>query len=158
MATFQLRLHPLVPAEEAWRRILDLRSHSRLIPLTRVSGAELTADELRAGSQFVARTTIGPFAFDDPMVVDEISAPSSAAGIPGSARIRKVGRVIGGSIELRIEPHGDGSRVDWNQDIIVRGVPAAFGSVTAMVGRLAYGTMLRRLLAYDMEKFRADPA
>lgn len=147
MARFRVRVETALPAEEAWRRVLDLRAHDELIPLTRVTSGLVAADDLRPGSRFVARTALGPVGFDDRMVVDEITPPVGLE--PGLARIRKEGRVIRGSIELRLAPLPSGSVVDWQQEIGVWGVPRALGWLTAGASRAAYGMALRRLLAHD---------
>ncbi len=147
MATFHVLLPSPLPAAEAWRRVLDLRAHDRLIPLTRVTSGMLAADELAAGSRFVARTGLGPIAFEDRMVVDELTPPAGQG--QGLARIRKEGRVVRGSIELKVTPRAGGSVVDWRQEISVWGVPRALGWLTAGAGRAAYGMALRRLLAHD---------
>jgi len=138
-------LEPGLSPGEAWRRVLDLRAHSRVTPLTTVAGDALSADELRQGSRFVARTAWGPIGFDDVMVVDEIAAPRDDA--PGFARIHKEGSVIRGSIELRVTPRPSGSRVEWVQDVKVRWVPGPLDPVVAWVARRSYAAALRRLLA-----------
>jgi hypothetical protein len=147
MAGFRVLLTTALPAAEAWRRVLDLRAHDRLIPLTRISSGMAAADDLRPGSRFVARTGLGPLGFDDRMVVDELTPP--AGQDPGLARIRKEGKVVRGSIELRVSPQVTGSVVDWRQEIRVWGMPRALGWVTAGASRAAYGMALRRLLAHD---------
>jgi len=147
MARFRIRVDSPETASTAWARVLDLRAHDRLVPLTRVTGDAWSADLLQPGSRFVARTSLGPVSFDDPMVVDEIRPPTADSA--GVARIRKEGRVIRGSIELRVTPTQRGSRVEWEQEIRVRGVPRALGWVTAGASRAAYGMVLRRLLKQD---------
>lgn len=146
MATFRVLVPSSLPGSEAWRRVLDLRLHDRLIPLTRITSGMVSADELGPGSSFVARTGLGPMGFDDRMVVDEVTPPVDRE--PGLARIRKEGRVVRGSIELRVTPLAAGSVVDWRQEIEVWGVPRALGWFTARVGRAAYGMALRRFLAH----------
>ena len=145
MATFRLGIASDREAADAWRRILDLRAHSRVIPLTSVTGDAMSADGLVAGSRFVARTAVGRFGFDDPMVIEEIIVP--VADRAGLARILKEGNVIRGSIELRVVPGPSGSTVEWRQDIRVRGVPAPLDPLVAFVGRQAYAAAIRRLLA-----------
>ncbi|MFM6851598.1 MAG: SRPBCC family protein [Terrabacter sp.] len=144
MARFSVVVETGLPADEAWRRLLDLRAHTRAIPLTTLRGEVLTADGLQAGSRFVARTAIGPLGFDDRMVVDQIAAPVD--GSAGSARIRKEGNVVRGQIDVAVLPTPAGSRVQWEQAIRVRPVPALLDPVVALVARLAYGTTIRRLL------------
>ncbi len=145
MAHFEVRLDSPLRAPEAWRRILDLRAQTAIIPLTTVTGAAMTADELEPGSRFVGRTGLGPLAFDDVMVVDSVTAPSEET--PGQARIHKQGKVVRGSIELVVTPSPSGCDVVWTQQIGVRGVPRVLDPVVARVARTAYATALRRLLA-----------
>lgn len=145
VAHFDVRILSPLPADEAWARILDLNAHSAVIPLTTLTGDTLYAAGLVPGSRFVARTALGPVGFDDRMVVDEITQPTERDG--ASARIRKEGRAIRGIIHLTVTPVADGSRVEWSQDISVRGVPRALDPVVARVAWAAYGSTLRRLLA-----------
>jgi Polyketide cyclase / dehydrase and lipid transport. len=147
MAHFEVQIDTRRSPGDAWDRVLDLRLHDLLIPFTRITSGKVPAAELGSGSAFVARTGLGPLGFDDPMVVEELVRPSG--GSAGLARIRKHGKVIRGSIELRITPQPGGSRVKWNQEITVWGVPRALGWMTARVSRAAYGMALRRLLAHD---------
>lgn len=145
MADFEVHLDPPLPAPEAWRRVLDLRAHTAVIPLTTVTGEAMVASGLVAGSRFVARTGVGPVGFDDVMVVDSIVPPTPTTA--GSARIRKEGKVVRGVIELVVTPTDAGSRVRWTQHIGVRGVPAVLDPVVSRIARAAYGSTLRRLLA-----------
>ena len=147
MAHFEVQIDTRRSPGDAWDRVLDLRLHDLLIPFTRITSGKVPAAELGSGSAFVARTGLGPVGFDDPMVVEELVRPSDDSA--GLARIRKHGKVIRGSIELRITPQPGGSRVKWNQEITVWGVPRALGWMTARVSRAAYGMALRRLLAHD---------
>lgn len=145
MATFEVHIDSRLPAPEAWRRLLDLRAHSAVIPLTTVSGDVLEASRLVDGSRFLARTGVGPFAVDDAMVVESIVPPTVNSA--GSVRIRKRGKVVRGRIELRVAPAAGGCTVAWWQRIGVRGVPGLFDPLVSRVARGAYGKALRRLLA-----------
>ena len=147
MVHFDVRIDTPRSPDEAWSRVLDLRLHDRLIPFTRITRGMVPAAGLRPGSEFVARTGLGPIGFDDCMVVTDVTAP--VADSAGHARIQKKGRVIRGSIELRVTPQQVGARVEWDQEISVWGVPRALGWLTAKASRAAYGMALRRLLAHD---------
>ena len=144
MSTFRLVIGADVGAGEAWRRVLDLRAHSRVIPLTTVTGDALSAEALVPGSRFVARTALGPVGFEDRMVLDEITAPVD--GQPGLARIRKEGEVIRGSILLTVTPEPSGATVVWEQEIRVRGFPGPLDPLVARVARVAYAGAIKRLL------------
>ncbi len=132
---------PLPPAE-AWRRVFDLRRHGRIIPLTTVSGDDLDAANLHEGSRFVGTTGVGRVVFEDPMTVDAWSPPDSGRG---RAVIRKHGRLLGGWIEVTVEPAASGSTVRWEQDVTVP-VPLA-ADVGRPLARAGYRWMVRRLLA-----------
>ena len=145
MAHFEIHIDSPLTAPDAWARILNLRAHSVVIPLTTVTGETLDAAGLAPGSRFNARTGLGPLGFDDPMVFDEVEQPSEAAR--GHARIRKEGSLVRGDIELTVTPAAIGSVVVWSQRIDVRYVPAFADPVTALVARAAYGTTVKKLLA-----------
>lgn len=175
MARFTVRLDTPVPPAEAWRRVWNLDAHTRLIPLTTLREDGTGGTSLQAGSRFVARTALGPLHVDDVMEVRRFDAPgadgggtaagirgssdgagaagsSSTAGGEGRAVVVKTGRLIGGQIDATVSPltgSGDGeagSRLEWTQDLTLRGVPALADPLVAAVGRLAYGTVLRALL------------
>ncbi|MEO5745616.1 MAG: SRPBCC family protein [Terracoccus sp.] len=145
MAHFEITIDSPLSAPDAWARILDLRAHSVVIPLTTVTGETLDAAGLAPGSSFNARTAVGPAGFDDPMVFDEVVQPTETAA--GQARIRKEGTLIRGQITLTVTPRPGGSAVVWSQDIAVNHVPSLADPVVALVARGAYGSTLKKLLA-----------
>lgn len=154
MARFTVRVQVPIPAEEAWERVLDLRAQEAIIPFTTVRRVSVPGEDppsengLRVGTRFVGRTALGPVGFDDPMVVETLRPPGG--DVPGFARIRKEGRVIGGWIDLAVASEGPGSsRVQWSQGIAVRGVPRVLDPLVYVVARAAYGWAIRRLLQRD---------
>lgn len=149
MARFTVRLDAPIPPAEAWRRVWNLDAHSRLIPLTTLRGDGTGGASLRAGSRFVARTALGPVGLDDVMEVRHFEAPDAGSG-RGRASVVKTGRVIGGSIDAHVTPGHRrgraGAHLEWTQDITLRGLPAAADPVVAAIAKVAYGSVLRRLL------------
>ena len=144
MARFELTLVSPLPAPEAWRRILDLRAHSEVIPLTTVTGAALDTSELTPGARFVAHTGLGPLGFDDVMVIESYTPPTEHD--PGVAHIRKEGRAVTGRITLRVAPTSHGCVITWKQRIGVLGVPGFADVAVARVARSAYRRTLLELL------------
>lgn len=152
MAAFVLEVSSPLPAADAWAAVWDLSAHDRVIPLTRLRG------RVDAGERFVARTGIGPLAFDDPMDVVAWSPPGVHER--GEAFIVKRGRVVRGSIRASVRPTDipEGGAADvtvggaarsllrWEQDIRVLGVPGWADAVTGRIARAAYGRVLRQLL------------
>ncbi|MEO7132477.1 MAG: hypothetical protein ABIZ07_13995, partial [Dermatophilaceae bacterium] len=119
MARFTITIETPLSATEAWARVLDLRAHGEVIPFTSLPSDSPAAAALTPGTRFLARTALGPLGFDDPMVIDEITPPTSTS--PGRARIRKEGNVVRGWVELTVTPHGsDASTLEWIQEISVR--------------------------------------
>src|SRR2546430_1603264 len=63
MVDFRLERTAPLPLEEAWRRLTEWPRHGDVVPLTRVT--VLTPPPTGEGTMFVARSGLGPLAFDD---------------------------------------------------------------------------------------------
>ncbi|GAA3870853.1 hypothetical protein [Tessaracoccus defluvii] len=140
LAGFVVELRTDLPPDETLRRLLDLRAHDRIIPLTHVSPA-LSADELTPGTLFVARTALGPLGFDDPMRIESLTFA------PAAATIHKLGRAIAGDIDITVTPTDGGAVVRWEQSTKLPWLPARLQSLAARILRCGYRRVLRRLLA-----------
>lgn len=143
-AGFTVELDSRLAPDEALRRVLDLRQHDRIIPFTRVEPA-LPADQLVAGTEFTARTGVGPLAFNDRMRVEQIAIGAAESG----AVISKHAPVIGGTIRLTVTASGSGSRLLWRQRVLLPWLPRFVQPVAARIIRLGYRRVLSRLLATD---------
>lgn len=132
-------------AEEAWRRLTVWERHADVVPLTRIQ--VVTAPPRGAGTVFVARTGVGPVAFDDRMEVVAWRAPRD--GAPGLCRLVKRGRVVRGWAEIEVRPAatGEGSRVVWREEAGVRGVPRAFDPLLLRATRWVFGRVVDGLLS-----------
>lgn len=140
MAGYEIRFEPALPAAEAFRRILDLDAHTALIPLTVVRH-----DGVGVGRRIVARTGIGPWGFDDVMVIEGYAEP--VGGRPGRCRFRKLGRWIRGTVELEVSERGPAEcSVRWRQVIRVWALSRVADPVVGLVAHAAYRAVLRRLL------------
>ncbi|MGX2993808.1 SRPBCC family protein [Streptomyces sp. JNUCC 64] len=137
------RRTPLDPAE-AWERLVDWERHGAFVPLTRLTVTP--PPPVGPGTTVVARTGIGRFGFDDPMEVVEWVPPHG--GGAGRCRLEKRGRLVRGWAEIRVRPEATGARVEWREDLRVRGVPALADPLLAAAGRLAFGRTVDGLLAH----------
>ncbi|MET8471447.1 SRPBCC family protein [Streptomyces sp. NPDC006422] len=138
--TAQIRIVRDTPlrAAEAWRRLTDWERHGDSVPLTRVTVTTPPPDA--AGTVFVARTGVGRCGFDDPMEV-------VAWQPPRRCRMEKRGRVVTGWAEFEVRALGEGgSRVEWREELHVRGVPRAADRVVAAAGRWVFGRAVTGLL------------
>ncbi|GEC03958.1 hypothetical protein SSP24_16130 [Streptomyces spinoverrucosus] len=143
MATFLLeRTAPLSPPE-AWRRLTDWPRHGDVVPLTRVT--VLTPEPTHEGTVFVARSGLGPLAFDDRMEVTVWQPPTDDA--PGRCRLDKRGRVVRGWAEIEVRP-GPGGRahVVWREELRVRLLPPFLDGALERAARSVFGRAANRLL------------
>ncbi|AXE89587.1 SRPBCC family protein [Streptomyces sp. Go-475] len=132
-----------LPLDEAWRRVTQWRRHGDVVPLTRVR-VEPPAPT-RRGTLVVARSGVGPLAFDDPMEITVWQPPQGGAA--GLCRLEKRGRVVRGWAELEVRPGPGGrARVVWREEIRVRPLPSLFDGVLRRSARYVFGRALNRLL------------
>ncbi|MFF8726139.1 SRPBCC family protein [Streptomyces sp. NPDC015171] len=143
MPTFTFERTAPLPLDEAWRRLTDWPRHADAVPLTRIR--MLTPPPTRAGTHFVARSGLGPFAFDDVMEVTVWRPPADGEG--GLCRLEKRGRTVLGWAEIEVRPGPGGrSRVVWREELRVRFLPRVFDGVLERASRLMFGRAANRLL------------
>ncbi|OIJ88497.1 SRPBCC family protein [Streptomyces colonosanans] len=138
MVLFSLeRLAPLA-ADQAWLRLTDWPRHADVVPLTRVT--VLTPPPTGVGTLFVARTGIGPLAFDDPMEVVAWQPPTRC-------RLVKRGGFVTGWAEIEVRPDDTGhARVVWREELAVRPLPKFFDQPLGWVARWMFGRAVDGLL------------
>ncbi|MFE6406894.1 SRPBCC family protein [Streptomyces sp. NPDC057837] len=143
MANIELQRTAPLPLDEAWRRITAWHRHGDVVPLTVV---RVDPDgPTRQGTGVVARSGVGPFAFDDPMEVTLWQPPVD--GGPGRCRLEKRGRVVLGWAELEVRPGPGGrTRVVWREEIRLRFLPPLFDGVVRRSSRYVFGRALNQLL------------
>ncbi|MFI9346408.1 SRPBCC family protein [Streptomyces sp. NPDC052773] len=143
MVLFTLERTVPLPLPEVWRRLTEWPRHADAVPLTRVR--VLTPGPNRVGTVFVARTGVGPLAFDDRMEVTVWEPPGEDT--PGRCRLEKRGRVVLGWAELEVRTGPGGrARVVWREDLGVRLLPALFDRPLEAAGRAVFGRAVNRLL------------
>ncbi|MFE9452355.1 SRPBCC family protein [Streptomyces sp. NPDC006739] len=132
-----------LPLDEAWRRLTRWSRHADVVPLTRIT--EVTSAPTREGTRFVARSGLGPLAFDDPMEVTVWRPP--AEGEAGLCRLEKRGRVVLGWAEIEVRPGPGGrTRVVWREELRVRLLPRFLDGVVRRVSLAMFGRAANRLL------------
>ncbi|MET8975162.1 SRPBCC family protein [Streptomyces sp. NPDC004539] len=143
MVTFELvRTVPLSP-EEAWSRLTAWHRHGDVVPVTRVTVR--TPAPTGEGTVFVARTGVGPLAFDDRMEVTVWQPPSHTT--PGLCRLEKLGRVVLGWAEIEVHPGPGGrARVIWREELRMRFLPSFLDPAVRVVARRVFGRAVNRLL------------
>ncbi|MFE9622195.1 SRPBCC family protein [Streptomyces sp. NPDC006527] len=143
MVTFQLERTVPLPLEEAWRRLTAWPRHGDVVPLTRVT--VVTPGPTREGTVFVARSGVGPLAFDDRMEVTVWCPP--AEDEPGLVRLEKRGRIVLGWAEIEVRPGPGGrARVLWREELRLRPLPSLFDPVLRTAAQVVFGRAANRLL------------
>ncbi|MEV8455931.1 SRPBCC family protein [Streptomyces sp. NPDC052095] len=146
MAVFRIERFTSLPAAESWRRVTDWERHAAHVPLTGITvrGPSPTG----VGTVFVARTGLGPLAFDDPMEVVRWVPP--VAGRAGRCRLEKRGSLVRGRASIEVSPTGSGSHVVWVEELTVRPLPRWCDPALARAGRRVFGRVLDGLLGQDI--------
>lgn len=143
MVNFLLERTVPLPLAEAWRRLTEWHRHGEVVPLTRV--AVVTPPPTGEGTVVVARSGLGPLAFDDRMEVTVWRPPTDDG--PGMCRLEKQGRVVRGWAEIEVRPGPGGrSRVVWREELGVRWLPGVFDPVLERAARFVFGRAVNRLL------------
>jgi carbon monoxide dehydrogenase subunit G len=110
------------PSSRVWEALVDFAAHGRVVPLTRI---RLGDGPIGPGWRFVAETGIGPVRFADVMEVQTWEPPTHPED-GGRFVIGKVGRLLGGYADVRVDPTGAAtSLVTWTEEILLR--PQALG-------------------------------
>lgn len=143
--SFQITRRTTHPAAWAWERLTDWERHGGLIPFTTVT--MLPGPTSGVGSGFNARTSIGPFHFDDPMVITFWQPPNGPEA--GICRIVKQGRAVTGWAVLTVTPGvvDGGAVVVWRESATVAGVGALLAWPNAVLGKLVFVRLVDALLS-----------
>jgi hypothetical protein len=152
---FSLERLSHLPVDVAWQRLTDWRRHADVVPLTRVTVR--TPPPTAEGTVFVARSGVGPLAFDDPMEV-VVWQPPEGGGV-GRCRLVKHGSLVKGWAEIEVRPHGDGagagpdspptpaaSRVLWREELRVHRLPGFCDRPLGWLSRRMFGRAMDGLL------------
>ncbi|MFJ7044527.1 SRPBCC family protein [Streptomyces sp. NPDC101112] len=155
MVLFSLERLSHLPVDVAWRRLTDWHRHADVVPLTRVTVR--TPAPTAEGTVFVARSGVGPLAFDDPMEV-VVWQPPESGGV-GRCRLVKHGSLVRGWAEIEVHPHGDvvgagpdsastpvASRVLWREELSVHRLPGFCDRPLGWLSRRMFGRAMDGLL------------
>ncbi len=122
--------------ERVWAAVSDLARHTEHVPLTRV---HTDPAGLRLGSEVIARTALGPMAFDDSMLI-------TAWDPPRRLRLVKTGRVLAGWAEIDVTAADTGSRVSWTEELWLRPACRLTRPLGDIAGARLFAGVLDRLL------------
>lgn len=141
------------PARVVWDDLVDWERHADWIPATKMEVEP--GDPTDVGREFTARTGVGPVVLVDEMRV--VNCEWDDATSSGSCQVDKLGPVLRGRAAFTVNPDGDGSKVDWVEDVVVNRVPQFLAPVAARLGALGFKQGMRSL-AKQLDKRANRPA
>ena len=117
-------------ADAVFTELIDWAGHAAWVPMTRV---EILSGDGGEGTEFITTSGVGPAALPDRMRVVSLDLESR------TAEIEKLGPMLTGRVTLRVVAVTEwNSRVEWVEDIEVRGLPRFLAAPTARAARLAF--------------------
>lgn len=129
------------PARVVWDEMIDWPSHAEWIPATRVEIDE--GDPQAVGGTFTGYTGYGPLTLVDRMRVSEITWDDNSSN--GSCAVEKLGPILDGRAGFTVVPDGEGSRVDWFEQVRVKYLPGFLAPVASKLGAVGFSLGMRKL-------------
>jgi uncharacterized protein len=133
-----------VPVDEAWRVLLDIERIAPCLPGAQLQ--EIAGDEYRG----VVKVKVGPITaqYKGTAKFESVDAATHTAVISAAGRDTR-GQGNASTIELKLLPDGDGTRVEVETDLSITGKVAQFG-------RGVIGDVSTKLLAQFVDNLERD--
>lgn len=129
------------PARVVWDELVDWEGHADWIPATKMEVEP--GDPTEVGREFTARSGFGPVALVDTMRV--VTCDWDDAAGSGDCTVEKIGPVLFGHAGFTVSPDGDGSVVDWVEDIEMKRLPKFLAPIAGKLGALGFKQGMRGL-------------
>ena len=144
MAVISMKRSTTASVDDVWAVASDWSLHGNYFPLTHMTVADEPAG---VGQHFTAVSKLGPLAMPDPMVVTQWSPPHN--GGPGSFAIRKLGKVLSGTVDFTVTATPTGSELSWVTDVSPAPAPLAVLSkpFSTPISRGLYAGVLKKIVA-----------
>jgi hypothetical protein len=124
-----------------WAELIDWKGHADWVPMTRVE--EEPGDPTAVGARFTAWTGVGPLALKDRMEVSVLNWDATTES--GTCEVSKLGPVLRGRAGFSVAPAGNGSELQWLEDVTVPYAPQFLAPVFARLGAIGFRQALRKL-------------
>lgn len=139
------------PSRAVWDEMIDWPSHAEWIPATRM---EVDSGDCQVeGATFTGYTGYGKLALVDRMRISGIEWDETKS--QGTCEVEKLGPVLRGRAGFVVSQSGDGSRVDWFEQVIVPYLPRLLAPIVNKLSELGFSLGMRRL-ARIVEKEHSD--
>ena len=152
MADFHLTRLCAAPPATVWDVVTDFAAYGDWMPLTRM---RVDAGEPRLGWGFAGVSGLWPVRFSDSMLLSAWVPPGGDGR--GAFRVVKTGRLLGGWAEIRVEPEGAGTRLDWHEDVVVKPLPfkRLFAPLLTRASDRLYGRAVDAMVARAEQRAQA---
>ncbi|MFT7650240.1 MAG: hypothetical protein ACI8Y4_005009 [Candidatus Poriferisodalaceae bacterium] len=129
------------PSRVVWDEMIDWPGHAEWIPATRI---ELDSDNSQIeGATFTGYTGYRKLALVDRMRISAIEWDETTT--QGSCEVEKLGPVLQGRAGFTVSPNGDGSNVDWFEQVNVPYLPSFLAPIVNKLSALGFSLGMRRL-------------
>ena len=139
--SFNVRHDFEAPVRALWDELVDWKGHEAWIPMTRVDVE--AGDQTEVGFEFTAYSGPGPLALKDRMRVAECHWDDATR--TGRCSVEKLGPVLTGRAGFTVEPDGDGSSIDWFEDVDVKHLPGFLAPIVGKLGAAGFRLGMKRL-------------
>ena len=139
--SFNVRYEFDAPVRALYDELVDWRAHEAWIPMTRVDVGP--GDQTEIGFEFTAYTGPGPLALKDHMRVAECDW--NDADQTGRCTVEKLGPVLSGRAGFTVAAVGEGSSIDWFEDVDVKYLPRFLAPIVAKLSAVGFRQGMKRL-------------
>ncbi|MEM9893824.1 MAG: SRPBCC family protein [Actinomycetota bacterium] len=124
------------PARQVWDEMIDWKGHEAWIPATRVQVD--AGDPTAVGATFTAWTGLGKVSLEDRMRVTACTWDEETG--TGHCEVEKLGPVLTGRAGFDVRPAagGEGSEVEWLEDVDVRWLPSPLAPIIERLSALGF--------------------
>jgi len=130
-----------VPSRVVWDEMIDWPGHAEWIPATRI---EVDTDNSQVeGATFTGYTGYGRLTLVDRMRISTIEWDETTT--QDSCEVEKLGPVLQGRAGFAVRPDGDGSNVDWFEQVTVPCLPRLLAPIVNKLSALGFSLGMRRL-------------
>ncbi len=143
--TFDVTRRLAAPVRQVWDELVDWPAHGAWIPATRVD-SDHDGDPTAVGYTFTGWTGYGPLMLEDRMRVTRCDWDEATN--TGVCDVDKLGPVLGGGAGFTVRPDGDGTVLEWREDVTVPYLPGFLSALAGKVGAFGFSMALRKFEKY----------
>lgn len=135
-------VHQFDAAPDAvWKELIDWKGHEQWVPMTCVELGPEPQDQ--PGATFMAFTGIWKLGLEDNMRLTQLDWDEATG--TGTCEVEKLGPILTGRAAFTVAPDGDGTRVDWVEEITAKYAPGFTAGLLGKIGAVGFKQGMKRL-------------